>query len=157
MNRPCLKCLRPMSLGYVDGGKTLTEVCLHCGPPGRVSGSVTSSVSLPEPQKPSKYRSQVTTCQKGHQHDSAKESRRCDELHLMQVERTVYDLEIQPKYVLEVKGKKVCTWTADFRYLDEWGHLVIEDVKSSITRTNPAYRIKVKLFTAIYGIKVLET
>jgi hypothetical protein len=66
----------------------------------------------------------------------------------------IADLELQPSFPLEVNGLRVCTYRADFRYLDlASGRRVVEDVKGVRT---PVYRIKKKLVKALYGIDVQE-
>ena len=57
---------------------------------------------------------------------------------------------------MKVNGKKVGRFTADFRYLEPGRGLVIEDVKGEPTRKGEAYRLRKKLFEAIYGLTVTE-
>ena len=54
---------------------------------------------------------------------------------------------------LVVNGKKVCKYTADFRYTTPSGE-IIEDVKGVKTTV---YRIKKKLVEALFGIEITET
>ena len=48
------------------------------------------------------------------------------------------------------------SYTADFRYTDKEGKVVVEDVKSPRTRKNPEYIIKRKLMLERYGITIRE-
>ena len=57
-----------------------------------------------------------------------------------------------PKFPIEVCGKKICTYIADFMY-HENGNKIIEDVKGVKTSV---YRIKKKLTEAIYDITIKE-
>jgi hypothetical protein len=91
----------------------------------------------------------------GYTFDSLKEQRRYLELLMMQKAGEIRDLEVHPKFRLEVEGQKVCTYTADFSYTDLDGNLIVEDVKSEPTKT-PSYRIKKKLMRAVHGIEIRE-
>jgi hypothetical protein len=63
-------------------------------------------------------------------------------------------LQLQPGFRLEVKGQLICTYVADFQYLDHGTmHVVTEDVKGMKT---PVYRIKKKLLKALYDIDIVE-
>lgn len=103
--------------------------------------------------RPSKYRAIKTVCAAGHKHDSKKEAARCDVLHLMLRAGQISDLKVQPTFLIEVNGHKVCKYKADFGY-QERGETVIEDVKGIRT---PTYRLKAKLLKAVCGIQILET
>jgi hypothetical protein len=46
-------------------------------------------------------------------------------------------------------------YTADFRYVDASGAVVVEDVKSGPTKTT-AYRLRKRLVETIYGITITE-
>ena len=86
--------------------------------------------------------------------DSKAEARRYKELRLLEKNGDIADLELQPKFLVEVKGKKICTYLADFQYFDRAkGAHVVEDVKGVKT---PVYRLKKKLVEAIYGIEIIE-
>lgn len=101
--------------------------------------------------KPSKYRSRRTEVD-GHTFASGREATRYCQLLLMQKAKLIGDLELQPRYRLEVNGVKVCDYVADFRYR-EGGGVVVEDAKGFRT---PEYRIKKKLMLALLGIEVRE-
>jgi hypothetical protein len=102
-------------------------------------------------KKPSKYRN-VPTEIDGFRFASKREARRYAQLKLLLASGDIAELELQPRYPLRVGGMLICTYVADFRYL-EGGEIVTEDVKGVMT---PAYRIKKKLMRAIYGIDVRE-
>jgi hypothetical protein len=96
---------------------------------------------------------------------SKAEKRRHDFLMLRQAAGEVANIELQPAYPIVVNGVKVCTYSADFRYVDKTivgpqgqaGCIVVEDVKSPITRKNPLYRLKKKLVEAVYpGVVIQE-
>ena len=72
---------------------------------------------------------------KGKKFDSKKELQRFIILEKMEMQRLIYNLEIHPRYPLMVNGKKIGHYTADFRYKTRKGDVVVEDVKSKITRT----------------------
>jgi len=103
--------------------------------------------------RPSKYGARKTACRHGHVHDSAKEARRCNELHLLERAGEIQRLEQQPEFPVEINGKRVCTYRADFAYFTTAGR-VIEDVKGMRT---DIYRLKKKLVEATHpGVKIVE-
>lgn len=83
---------------------------------------------------------------------SKKEALRYKELKFLLQEERISDLVLQPKFPIEVNGKKICTYIADFIY-NEDGIQVVEDVKGVKTSV---YRIKKKLTEAIYNITIKE-
>jgi hypothetical protein len=103
--------------------------------------------------KAPKYRNVKTTVD-GIVFDSIKESRRYGELKLLQRGRQISGLQVQPSFSIVINGVKVCTYKADFGYVDHTGSPVIEDCKGFKT---PVYRLKRKLMLAVHGIEVLET
>lgn len=87
--------------------------------------------------------------------DSTKESRRYLELRGRQMAGEISDLRFQREYELIVNGEHICSYIADFEYKEN-GEIVVEDVKSKITRKLPVYRMKMKLMKAIHKIKIKE-
>ena len=109
----------------------------------------------------SKYHSQRTSG-----YDSKKEKYRADELKLLQKAGHISSLKEQVRFELIpsqytiINGKKKCIeqscfYIADFTYIEN-GFLIVEDVKSPITRSNPVYIIKRKLMLHVHGIKIRE-
>src|SRR3970040_1846148 len=85
---------------------------------------------------------------------STKESRRYSELKALQQAGVIRDLEMQPKFKLEVNGVHITTYYADFRYHDnERRAQVVEDVKGMRTQS---YIIKRRLMKAIHDIEIEE-
>lgn len=108
-------------------------------------------------KKKAKYRNQKTVVD-GIRFDSTKEAGRYKILKLLEKAGKIRALQLQPLLRLVVNGRHICDYEGDFSYyLPETGQRLIEDVKSEITRKNRAYRIKVKLVHACYGIEILET
>ena len=98
-----------------------------------------------------KYRA-IPTVIDGIRFASKAEARRYGELKLLKNAGKIRNLELQPKYLLDVGGKRIGTYIADFRYrLD--GVLIVEDVKGFCT---PVYKLKKKLVEALYGITITE-
>ena len=94
----------------------------------------------------------------GQTFDSKKEFARWVMLSLMERDGLIRDLTRPKAMPLTVNGKVVCRYTPDFSYFDtSSGRVEYEDVKSEATRKNRAYRIKYKLFEAIYGQTIRET
>jgi hypothetical protein len=94
----------------------------------------------------------------GHKFDSAAEARRYQDLKLAEKAGEIRDLELQHKFPLVVNDIKVGIYLCDFIYREvSSGRVVVEDVKGY--RKGGAYamfRLKAKLVSAIYGIKITE-
>jgi hypothetical protein len=89
-----------------------------------------------------------------HPFDSKKEASRYAELKLLLQADEISELELQPKFRIEVNRKLICSYFADFRYWDyQKSAYIIEDVKGVRT---PVYRLKKKLVEAVYGIVIVE-
>lgn len=101
-----------------------------------------------------KYGNVKTVCLQSHKHDSKKEAARCDALTVLWKGGVIDNLFQQPRYEIEVRGHKICTYVADFSYFDN-GQRVVEDVKGG--PLTAVYRIKKKLLKACHGIDILET
>lgn len=103
-----------------------------------------------------KYRNKPVSVD-GEHFASRKELRRWRELELLQRAGKISQLRRQPRYKLIVAGQLICAYVADADYLDvESGVLIVEDVKSPVTRKHPVYRIKKKLMAACHRIEVKE-
>lgn len=87
--------------------------------------------------------------------DSIKESRHY--LYLREMVRTgeISNLIVHPRYNLDVNGVKICDIVPDFEY-EENGVTVTVDVKGMKTGTPyQLFRVKAKLFKALYGREVI--
>jgi hypothetical protein len=105
-------------------------------------------------KKKSKY-GNVKTEIDGSRFDSQKEAARYVQLRYREKAGEITDLELQREFELIVNGEKVASYVSDFSY-QESGELVVEDVKSAITRKLPTYRLKKKLMKSIHGITIKE-
>lgn len=100
-----------------------------------------------------KYRN-IPTVVNGIRFDSRKEANRYKDLLLAHEANEIEDLETQPVFQIEINGKKVCKYVADFRYRDRrTGEIVVEDVKGVRTQV---YKLKKKLLKAAHGVDVVE-
>ena len=89
----------------------------------------------------------------GYTFDSRKEARRYTELKQLIKGNVLEDLRIHPAFRIEVKGKMVCKYVADFSYMQN-GNFIVEDVKGVRTAV---YQLKKKLMAAVWGIRIKET
>lgn len=105
--------------------------------------------------KPSKHRSRKCTWD-GKSFDSQAERDRYIELVAMEARGEISNLRRQVAIALVVRGVHVCDYVADAIYLDEHGREVVEDTKSAHTRTLPEYRIKFKLYRALFRKEIRE-
>jgi hypothetical protein len=106
--------------------------------------------------KKPKYHNKVSVLS-GKRFDSLKESKRFSELSLLQKLGKISNLETQKPFLLIPKqdGERAVKYIADFVYTEN-GNIIVEDVKSAITRKLPAYIIKRKLMLYFHGIKIKE-
>ena len=93
----------------------------------------------------SKYGAKKTPCNQGHTHDSKREAKRCDELHLLQRAHEIMSLQIQPRFEFVISGKPVmmknhqaARFTGDFAYVEVKSQKqVVEDSKGFVVRDYP--------------------
>ena len=103
-------------------------------------------------KRKSKYRAEKMELD-GILFDSKKEAERYSELKMLERAKLITNLELQPKFLLQEKfeynGKVIrkIEYIADFKYIDEKGNTVVEDVKGLKT---DVYNIKKKLFLNKY-------
>lgn len=103
-------------------------------------------------KKPSKFSSFKTTVD-GVIFASRGEAGRYQQLKLLERTGHISNLELQPKYEIRINGILICSYYADFRYLEN-GKEVVEDFKGFKT---PAYNLKKRLMYAMFGIKIFES
>lgn len=88
---------------------------------------------------------------------SKKEATRFALLRLRERAGEINNLTCHPKFKVEIRGRHLCTYTADFQYDDLIdGHPVIEEIKSSGTRKDPYYRLRRKAAELYHDIAVTE-
>lgn len=100
-----------------------------------------------------KYHNKKTTVN-GITFHSKKEAARYQELKLQEKAKEISNLKLQVPFIIEVGGRHICKYLADFTYFDKEGEFFVEDVKGCRTSV---YRLKKKLVEALYGIEILET
>lgn len=100
-----------------------------------------------------KYRAKRSYCLADHLHDSGREAKRCNELHLLQRAGQITDLTIQPHYHFDIEGRPLkgknghrLGFTADFEYR-EGGRTIAEDSKGFVVRDYP---LRSALFRALF-------
>lgn len=104
--------------------------------------------------KGNKYRNVITIVD-GIKFHSKKEAKRYSELKIMERFGYIKDIKLQMKHELFVHDMKICSYFADFVYLDiKTNQWIVEDSKGVRT---PEYKLKKKLMKAIYNIDILET
>lgn len=107
-------------------------------------------------RKKPKYRNKPVV-RDGVRFQSTGEANRWADLQLLQHAGKISRLRRQVTYVIKVNGVKICSYVADFVYIDwQLKRELVEDWKSAGTRT-PAYRLKKLLMKAVHGIEILET
>lgn len=110
----------------------------------------------------SKYKSQRIE-KDGMKFDSVKEYKRYIELTALMQRGEISELKCQVKFVLapkvklegEKRAKPELRYYADFTYLSD-GKLIVEDVKSVVTRKLASFRNKKHLMKTVHGIDIKE-
>lgn len=113
-------------------------------------------------RKKPKYGNTATT-HDGIKFDSKKEANRYKVLKVLEQKGLIQDLQNQVRFVLakavrfsnESKAKTELRYYADFTYIRD-GVLIVEDVKSVITRKKAEYRIKKHLMMSVHGLEISE-
>ena len=67
--------------------------------------------------------------------------------------KMISNLELHPVFPLMVNGVKIGRYTADFKYINDEGKTIIEDVKSKVTKTRD-YILRKKIL-ATYNPPIL--
>ena len=99
----------------------------------------------------SKYRNKITYVDNIKFH-SKLEAGHYSQLKTLLKQNLITDLILQPKYKIEVNGKKICSVILDFSFYDNQ-KLEIRYVDSKGVYTNES-KIKHKLVNAIYNINI---
>ena len=87
-----------------------------------------------------------------HRFDSKKEAEHYDKCRIMQNIGQIKDLRIQVPYVFKHNNVRICTYFADFVYIDvETEKLHVVDVKGIETQV---FKLKKKLMKAFYNIDI---
>jgi hypothetical protein len=105
------------------------------------------------PANPSKMHN-IRTSIDGYNFDSLSEARRYGELKIEAMAGYITDLQVHPRFGLDVNGVHICDYEADFTY-HRGRQFIVEDVKTTATVTR-LYRVKKKLMLAVRGIKIHE-
>lgn len=106
-----------------------------------------------------KYAAQRCRCDQGdaaHWHDSLAERRRCFVLTQRERLGEIHNLQRHTRWPLDVNGQRVGFYSDDASYYLQDGTFVVEDCKSAPTRRETAYRLRRKLFRAVYGFDITE-
>lgn len=104
-------------------------------------------------KKINKYRNQPIVVD-GIRFASKREAKRYGELKLLEKIGEIEDLELQPKFSLDVNGIHICFYVGDFSYFDKSSEQeVVEDAKGVKT---PEYKLKKKLMWAVWEIEIKE-
>lgn len=103
------------------------------------------------PRSPKEQR----TCE-GIVFDSKREMQRWQKLKFKEIAGLIFDLKRGISYPVEINGKPFCKYTPDAEYKTAEGQIVFEDVKSSGTRKDKAYRLRKSAFELFYSVQVTE-
>ena len=103
----------------------------------------------------SKYFAEKTTID-GLVFDSKKEADRWAHLSLLQRAGGITGLRRQVSLAVDINGKRICRYVADFCYFEQ-GREVVEDCKSTYTSKLQLYVLKKKLVLAVLGIAIRES
>ncbi len=103
-----------------------------------------------------KFGNRKTACNAGHNHASAKEARRCNDLHLLQRAGQIVGLKCEPRFYFHANGRDVkmrngavASYRPDFTYIEN-GKQIAEDVKGGKATITEASALRMALFRACY-------
>lgn len=107
--------------------------------------------------RPNKYGARKTPCHYGHTHDSAREAKRCNELHLLERAGHIAGLGIQRQFWFEIGDRPLkypngrrAGFKVDFYYQEisrgEAARWIAEDAKGFTVRDYP---LRAALFRAL--------
>lgn len=103
-----------------------------------------------------RYFNKRTGCAEGHNHASAKEAKRCNDLVLLQRAGQIVGLKFEPRFHFHVNGREVkmrngqcASYRPDFTYV-EGGKQVAEEVKAKNGYVQEASALRMALFKACY-------
>jgi len=109
-----------------------------------------------------KYGAKKTVCVHGHKHDSKREAKRCDELHLLERAGEISFLIVQPKFTFMIDDFPIrmanghsAKYTPDFQYL-EGDKCVVEDVKGFTVRDFPLRAALFRLLNPDIELRVVK-
>lgn len=110
----------------------------------------------------SKYKNKKVVYQ-GKKFDSIKERNRYIVLQSWEKAGVISDLRLQVSFVLapsvkfagDEKAKPALRYIADFTYVKD-GQLIVEDVKSKVTKKVGLYRVKKHLMKSVHGLEISE-
>lgn len=79
---------------------------------------------------------------------SKAEAARFVQLKILERNKTIYDLRLQPRYPLVVNGVRICSYVADFEFKARGvDAIIVEDVKGKEIQPFP---LKARLFKVLY-------
>lgn len=91
-----------------------------------------------------KYGAKKAHCSAGHEHDSGREAKRCNELRLLERAGEISHFQTQEQFWFEINGAQVkhdngrrVGVKLDFLYRDTTGNLIAEDSKGFVVRDWP--------------------
>lgn len=100
-----------------------------------------------------KYNARRTACAHGHSHQSAREAKRCGDLHLLLRSGAISALVVEPTFILAPGGVEIkmgngqrAKFRPDFTYI-EGNRTIAEDVKGFVVRDFP---LRAALFRATF-------
>jgi len=89
--------------------------------------------------------------------DSKGEAKRYLELKLAEKGGLIQDLQLQYGFDVYINDQKYCTYTCDFSYIDtKSGKVIYEEVKSTGSVKDAAYRLRKKAAELYHGVKITE-
>ncbi len=104
-----------------------------------------------------KYSARRTLCRQNHEHASAKESRWCNDLTLLERSGEITHLEVEPQFIFTVDGLEVkhengrkAVFSPDFSYRERDGRKIALEVKGGSATKTEAYTLRKAFFRAIW-------
>lgn len=112
-------------------------------------------------KRPHKYGARKTPCRQGHTHDSAREAKHCNDLHLLVRAGEIEDLKMQEQFWFVINGEQIkhdngrrVGVKIDFTYTDrQTAKRIADDTKGFVVRDWP---LRKAIFRALFPDIVLR-
>ena len=89
--------------------------------------------------------------------DSKGEMKRYLELKFAEKAGLIKDLQLQFAFEVYIEEQKYCTYTCDFSYIEaKTGKIIYEEVKSTGSVKDAAYKLRKKAAELYHGVKITE-
>lgn len=120
----------------------------------QLSGGAGNLAAVTRGRKETKFIN-VKTVEDGILFDSKAEVIQWRKLKQLERYKVITNLQYHQKFYFELNAVKIGYYESDFTFIQD-GKLIVQDVKSDMSRKLPVYRLKRKMMLAFHGIEIVE-